>query len=115
MYLLNNPMDVKHVLVTNQHNYTTNPVPPVEARLFGRGVLHTEGETHHHQRRLFLPFFHGDHVASYAGPMTEKAAALATGWRDGATVDIEREMIQLTLSIIWRLLFGQDVSSDSAK
>jgi hypothetical protein len=37
MYLFNNPMYVKHVLVNNQHNYTTNPVPPVEARLFGGG------------------------------------------------------------------------------
>jgi cytochrome P450 len=113
MYLLNNPMDVKHVLVTNQHNYTKNQVPPVETRIFGKGLLHTESETHHHQRRMFLPFFHGDHVASYAGLMTEKAAALAANWRDGAIVDIEHEMTQLTLSIIWRLLFGQDVSSDA--
>ena len=115
MYLLNNPADVKHILVTNQHNYTKAPVPPVEARIFGRGVLHTEGETHHHQRRLFLPFFHRDHVASHTSLITEKAAALATSWHDGATVDIEREMTQLTLSVIWRLLFGQDVSSDAAQ
>ncbi len=115
MYLLNNPADVKHVLVTNQHHYTKNPVPPVEARIFGKGVLHTEGETHHHQRRLFLPFFHGDHVASYTSLITEKASALVASWHNGATVDIEREMTTLTLSVIWRLLFGQDVSSDAAQ
>jgi cytochrome P450 len=115
MYLLNNPADVKHLLVANQHNYTKNPVPPAEVRVFGRGVLHTEGETHHHQRRLLLPFFHGDHVTAYTGLITEKAAALAASWHDGATVDIEREMTRLTLSIIWRLLFGQDVSSDAAQ
>jgi cytochrome P450 len=113
MYLLNNPADVKHVLVTNQHNYTKTPVPPVEARIFGRGVLHTEGETHHRQRRIFLPFFHGDHVASYTNLITEKATALAASWHDGATVDIEREMTGLTLSIIWRLLFGLIVGSDA--
>jgi cytochrome P450 len=113
MYLLNNPADVKHVLITNQHNYTKNPVPPVETRIFGKGVLHTEGKTHHHQRRLFLPFFHGDHVASYTGLITEKSTALAASWHNGATVDIEHEMTTLTLSIIWRLLFGQDVSSDA--
>jgi len=113
MYLLNNPIDVKHVLVTNQDNYTKAPVPPVESRIFGQGVLHTEGEIHHHQRRLFLPYFHGDHVASYAGLITEKAAALTTSWRDGSTIDIRNEMTQLTLSVIWRLLFGQDVSSEA--
>ncbi|TKS63741.1 MAG: cytochrome P450 [Nitrospira sp.] len=115
MYFLNHPDDVKHVLVTNQHNYTKTRVPPGESLVFGKGVLHTEGETHHHQRRLFLPFFHRDHVASYAGLITEKAAALATSWHDGAKVDIGREMTQLTLSIIWRLLFGRDVSSDATQ
>jgi hypothetical protein len=44
MYLLNNPADVKHVLVTNQHNYTKAPVPPVETCILGRGVLHTGGQ-----------------------------------------------------------------------
>ena len=115
MYFLNHPDDVKHVLVTNQHNYTKTRVPPGESRVFGKGILHTDGETHHHQRRLFLPFFHGNHVASYAGLITEKAAALATSWHDGATVDIGREMTQLTLSVIWRLLFGRDVSSDATQ
>jgi len=113
MYFLNHPDDVKHVLVTNQHNYAKTRVPPGESRVFGKGVVHTEGETHHHQRRLFLPFFHGDHVASYTGLITEKAAALATSWHNGATVDIGREMIQLTLSVMWRLLFGREVSSDA--
>lgn len=115
IYFLNHPDDVKHVLVTNQHNYAKTRVPPGESRVFGKGVLHTEGETHHHQRRLFLPFFHGDHVALYAGLITEKAATLATRWHDGATIDIGREMTQLTLSVIWRLLFGRDVSSDATQ
>src|SRR5262249_12361349 len=113
MYFLNHPDDIKHVLVTNQHNYAKTRVPPGESRVFGKGVSHTEGETHHHQRRLFLPFFHGNHVTSYAGLTTEEAAALATSWHDGAIVDIGREMIQLTLSVIWRLLFGREVSSDA--
>jgi cytochrome P450 len=115
MYFLNHPADVKHVLVTNQQNYMKTQVPPGESRVFGKGMLHTEGETHHRQRRLFLPFFHGDHVASYAGLITEKAAALATNWHDGATIDIGREMTQITLSVIWRLLFGQDVGSDATQ
>lgn len=115
MYFLNHPTDVKHVLVTNQQNYMKTQVPPGESRVFGKGMLHTEGETHHRQRRLFLPFFHGDHVASYAGLITEKAAALATNWHDDATIDIGREMTQLTLSVIWRLLFGQDVGSDATQ
>ena len=39
MYFLNHPDDVKHVLVTNQHNYTKTRVPPGESRVFGKGVI----------------------------------------------------------------------------
>ena len=115
MYLLNHPADVRHVLVANQDNYTKAPVPPVESCIFGQGVLHAEGAAHHHQRRLFLPFFHGDHVNSYAGLIVEKAAALADSWQKGRTIDIGQEMTQLTLSIIWRLLFGQDIGPEAVE
>lgn len=113
MYVLNHPADVRHVLVTNQDNYRKAPVPPVESRIFGQGVLHTEGETHHRQRRLFLPFFHGNHVTAYTNLITGKAHDIVGQWQDGTTVNIEHEMAHLTLSVIWRLLFGRDVESEA--
>ncbi|HRI37215.1 MAG TPA: cytochrome P450, partial [Nitrospira sp.] len=113
MYLLNHPADVKHVLVTNQDNYRKGPVPPVESRIFGQGVLHTEGATHHAQRRLFLPFFHGNHVTAYSNLITDTARARAAQWHDGMTIDIGQDMGHLTLSVIWRLLFGEDLRSDA--
>jgi cytochrome P450 len=113
IYLLNHPADVRHVLVVNQEAYTKAPVPPVESHIFGAGVLHSEGARHHRQRRLFLPFFHGDHVALFTGLITEQATGLVNTWHDGATIDIGREMTRLTLSVIWRLLFGQDVGPEA--
>lgn len=113
MYALNHPADVKHVLVTNQDNYRKAPVAPAESRIFGQGVLHTEGDNHHRQRRLFLPFFHGNHVTAYTDLLTGKARDLVAQWQEGRTVDIGQEMAQLTLSVIWRLLFGQDVRAES--
>ncbi len=113
MYLLNHPADIKHVLVTNQENYRKAPVAPAESRIFGQGVLHTEGDRHHHQRRLFLPFFHGNHVAAYADLITGKTDESLTGWHDGATIDIGQEMARLTLSVIWPLLFGRDVGHEA--
>lgn len=112
MYVLNHPADIKHVLVTNQSNYRKAPVAPAESRIFGQGVLHTEDETHHRQRRVFLPFFHGNHVTAYTALITGKARDCVARWPDGTTVDIGQEMAHLTLSVIWRLLFGQDVRSE---
>ncbi len=113
MYVLNHPADVKHVLVTNQDNYRKAPVAPAESRIFGQGVLHTEGETHHRQRRLFLPFFHGNHVTAYADLITGKAHDLVGQWQDGTTIDTGQAMAQLTLSVIWRLLFGLEVGTEA--
>jgi cytochrome P450 len=113
LYVLNHPADVKHVLVTNQDNYCKAPVAPIESRIFGQGVLHTEGETHHQQRRLLLPFFHANHVTAYTDLITDRTHDLVAHWQDGTTVDIEREMAHLTLSVIWRLLFGHDVGSEA--
>ena len=113
MYLLNNPADVRHVLVVNQDNYTKAPVPPVETRVFGRGVLHAEGTAHHRQRRIFLPFFHGDHVSSYASLITDTADRVTASWTDDTVIDIGQAMTQTTLSVIWRLLFGQDIGAEA--
>ncbi|TKB78807.1 MAG: cytochrome P450 [Nitrospira sp.] len=112
MYVLNHPTDVKHVLVTNQDNYRKAPVPPVESRIFGQGVLHTEGQIHHHQRRVLLPFFHGNHVTAYSNLITSQARDRVALWQDETTIDIGQEMAHLTLSVIWRLLFGQDLRSE---
>lgn len=113
VYLLNDPADVKHVLVTNQHNYTKAPVPPIESHIFGQGLLHAEGARHHHQRRLLLPFFQRDHVATYAQTITAKAAELAADWKPGLTLDISQEMTRLTLSVIWCVLFGREVGREA--
>ncbi len=113
MYLLNNPADIRHVLVINQDNYSKAPVPPVESRVFGQGVLHTEGPTHHRQRRIFLPFFHGDHVASYTDLITNTTAGEITSWSEGMTIEIGQAMTHITLSVIWRLLVGQDLGAEA--
>ncbi len=111
-YILNHPADIKHVLVTNQDNYRKERAAAVESRIFGQGVLHTEGETHHRQRRLLLPFFHGTHVTAYADLITDKTGDLVANWQDGAIVDIRQEMARVSRSVIERLLFGQDVGPE---
>ncbi|MDI3462750.1 MAG: hypothetical protein OJF50_001571 [Nitrospira sp.] len=113
MYVLNHPADVKHVLVANQDNYRKAPVAPAESRIFGQGVLHTEGEMHHHRRRLLLPFFHGSHVTAYTDLITSKTQDLLGHWHDGTSIDIGQEMASVTLSVIWRLLFRREVGAEA--
>ena len=113
MYLLNDPADIKHVLVTHQQQYLKGPVPPAESHIFGHGILHSEGEPHHHRRRILLPAFRREHVVDYAELITSRAKATADRWSEGSIIDVGHEMTQLTLSIIWVLLFGEDVGPEA--
>ncbi|MBX3235791.1 MAG: cytochrome P450 [Nitrospiraceae bacterium] len=115
LYVLYHPDDVKHVLVGNQHNYVKGPVPPVERRIFGQGLLHLEGAAHHAHRRLLLPFFHGTHIHAYAEAIVTQTARVVERWQEGQQVDVGQAMSRLTLSIIWPVLFGQELGEEAER
>ena len=82
----------------------------------GNGMLTSEGEDWHRQRRFLAPFFTPKRIAtSYAPVMAEEATkwverhrAAAAG---GLIVDAHAEMIDLTSRIIGRILFGTDMTT----
>lgn len=110
-YLLNNPDDIKHVLVTNQGNYERLWVPAAR-RVFGQGLLTSEDPLHLKQRRMMQPFFHHQRIMAYAEVMTEKTEQLLEGWQDGTTVDVAQEMMRLTLAIVCKTLFDMDLTEE---
>jgi cytochrome P450 len=74
----------------------------------GRGLVTLEGAEHRRHRRLVQPVMHGKSVAAQARTMVYLAAAKADSWADGSTVDILREMQDLTLRIVCSALFHLD-------
>jgi len=112
-FFLNHPDLIKDVLVTNSQNFMKGLALQRAKRLLGTGLLTSEGEFHRRQRRLALPAFHKSRVASYANVMTECAAHTRAQWRDGETMDIAEEMMNLTLAIVGKTLFDADVVADS--
>ena len=60
------------------------------------------------------PAFHRDRIASYGQTMVTYADRMRQAWSSGATVDVSREMMQLTLSIAGKTLFDVDVESQAA-
>jgi cytochrome P450 len=115
LYLLNAPQLVKDVLVTHQDSFFKGRGLESARRVLGNGLLTSEGETHRRQRRLIQPAFHRERIASYADVMTSVAEQTQRDWIDGAPVDISREMMRLTLTIVGRTLFGADVDALSAR
>jgi len=112
-FFLNHPDYVKDVLVTNHQNFHKGLALQRAKRLLGEGLLTSEGEFHRRQRRLAQPAFHRARVASYADVMTAYATQTRERWRDGAAVDMSKEMMRLTLGIVGKTLFDADVVSEA--
>jgi len=112
-FFLNHPDYIKDVLVTNHSSFHKGLALQRAKRLLGEGLLTSEDEVHRRQRRLAQPAFHRSRIAAYAGVMTAYGLQTSARWRDGDTLDLSAEMMQLTLGIVGKTLFDADVVSDA--
>jgi cytochrome P450 len=81
--------------------------------LLGNGLLTSEGEFHHQQRRIAHPPFHRQRIGVAADAIVQCTIAACARWHSGEPVDIYREMSRLTLSIAGRALFGTDFTEEA--
>jgi cytochrome P450 len=114
MCLLFSPRAIEQVLVANSANFTKSRDYRAIAAIFGKGLLTNEGDAWLRQRKLIQPSFHHSAILQYAKVMSEFAERTVSGWRDGETRDIHRDMMRLTLEIVAATLFGSDVSGSAA-
>ncbi|MBA3945874.1 MAG: cytochrome P450 [Herpetosiphonaceae bacterium] len=111
-FLLNHPDYIKDVLVTNNRNFTKSPF--IQGKpLMGEGLITSEGEFHHRQRRLAQPAFHRKRIATYASIMTQYSKRHIERWQDGETRDIAEDMMQLALAIVSKALYDTDVEAET--
>ena len=81
--------------------------------LLGDGLLSADAELHRRHRKLLAPAFAPKRLAAYGETMVGETARQVAAWRDGAVVDVAAEMMQMTLAIAGRTLFGADVRGDA--
>jgi cytochrome P450 len=111
LYVLRHPDHLREVLVTRAASFTKTHTAFARLSLvLGDGLLTTDGDTWKRQRRMVQPAFAHDRLAGYAQVMVEEAARAASSWHGGEERDMSREMMQLTLRVVCRALFGHDVS-----
>jgi cytochrome P450 len=113
--LLNNPDYAEYVLVRNHRNFIKFPrfFRHAEA-IFGQGLLTSEGEFWHRQRRLAAPAFHAQRVAGYGDTMVHHTERMLAGWQPGALRDVHADMMEVTLRITAKTLFDAEVDADVA-
>jgi cytochrome P450 len=78
------------------------------AALLGDGLLTIDGEFHRLSRRIMLPAFHHESIATALSTMQDEIDHAVEGWHDGGRVDIYRWTRRLALRIAMRALFGLD-------
>ena len=109
--LVNHPELIRQVLVTSQRKAAKGAKIRDTLRwMWGDGLLASTGPFHLRQRRLIQPRFHRRYIEKYAEAMTEMSSRKSRQWRDGAMVDMEQEMRELTLWIVAKALFDIETS-----
>ena len=105
-----------HDVLAGSNNDTMDKLTPIhlETRLIGDNVFNLPYEAWKPQRRTLQPLFTKRHVANFAGHMATAADERASGWVEGALLDLDRDMRGLTLRVLGRSLFGVDLDQHAS-
>lgn len=112
-YIPSHPRDIETVLVSKSSNFIKSVFLRESKALFGDGLLTSEGGLWQKQRRALQPAFHHDHVLSYTRTMLESTARMLARWQDGEERDVHQDMTRLTMEIVAKVLFGEEITSDA--
>lgn len=106
--------DLAHqVLADNAADYKKSQSMQYLRPMLGDGLLLSEGTTHKRHRKLLAPAFAPKRLAAYGTTMVDETAAQLARWQNGQRIDLAAEMMEMTLAIAGRTMFGSDVRTDA--
>jgi cytochrome P450 len=110
VYQLNHPDYIEQVLIgNNQHYIKGDRFQHILRPVTGNGILNSEGSVWRRNRHLIQPAFAPNRIEEYAGMMTGFTEDALEEWEDGQTRLFHEDMMELTLRIVARALFGVDI------
>jgi cytochrome P450 len=117
-YMFFHPDHLKHILQDNNRNYTKNhPSLWIARPVLGNGLVLSDGDFWRRQRRLAQPAFHRQRIAAFGETMTSAAEAMLERWQtagqQGQTLDINAQMMHLTLGVAGKTLFSMDLTGEA--
>ena len=118
-FFINHPDTVQHVLQMNHRNYDKNTFQyNVLSRITGKGLLTNEGgEDWLQKRRIAQPAFSKNSLEGLVPIVVDAVESMLMGWEEanqrGGLIDVDREMMQCTLDVVAKMLFGADLSNQT--
>lgn len=94
------------------------PLRVLEGTAFHRmqsNLVASVGDEHRRQRRLMMPAFGRGVIHGYRDEMVEIAERHLARWRPGQTVDMAEQMLEVTLAIMMKSLFGLGVGDQAVE
>lgn len=113
--LLSHPDTAREVLVHQADNFVKTRRFLRMRRVMGDGLLTSAGARHLEDRRRFLPAFTADRIAALCPAVHDEVRKLALSWSSGRVVSVLPTMVDLTLGVALRCLFGADNGINRAK
>ena len=116
--LLCHPQHIRYVLKTNHRNYgkQTRGIQKLKG-ILGDGLLTADGPHWLRQRRIASPTFRPKNISVFAQKMTAAGEVLLGGWsakeQEVITLDVHKEMMEVTLRIAGDTLFSADVTKEA--
>jgi cytochrome P450 len=112
-YVINHPDDIKHVLLSNHRNYTKGQGMDRVKILLGNGLMTSEGDFWRRQRRMMQPDFHRRVIDKLGRLIHEVNEKFAERWAAhaarGEPINLLDDLSELTLEIVLRSIFGDDL------
>ncbi len=109
---LNDPAAIREVLINQADKFVRERTIVRLKILLGEGLLTSDDPTHKRSRRIAAPAFHKQRINAYAGEMVQSSLRWRERWQDGAEVDMNATMMELSLEIVARTLFNTEVDDD---
>lgn len=117
LYFLNDARHVRHVFQDNVGNYDKSKYYRQVEFLFGDGMFTANGDQWAWQRRAAQPAFRGPDLKKTTARMVEATEDLVRRWegfaRSGEPINVSREMVRVTLDIVFRALFGRRLGNEA--
>jgi cytochrome P450 len=110
--LVNEPEFIREILITQAGSFIKERTQKRMRILLGEGLITSDGESHKRQRRITAPAFHRQRIQTYGSIMVERAAAMRESWSEQREIDVSAEMMRLSLEVVARTLFAQEVTKD---
>jgi cytochrome P450 len=114
VYVLCHPDYARHVLVTRHAHYAKGFGIDRVRMLLGNGLMASEGDFWHRQRRMIQPGFHRTVLSGLAAHMADASRSLVDRWtrlaRDGQPINVTAETSEITLNVVLHALFSEDLT-----